>query len=176
MAVTFLAGLLSCASADAAFAQQSAPPPCSPAVRTALDFWIGDWTVALDTAKREPAGTERVERASKGMAVIERWSDVAGAEGTSLFSFDPWACTWHQLWITDDPAQVGGLKHKDLVALLPGGAVRFQGAYPGRRVVTVLDRTTLTPRADGTVHQVIEVSRDGGATWEASFDAIYTKR
>jgi hypothetical protein len=145
-------------------------------VRTALDFWVGEWKVALNTAQREPAGTDRVERASKGMAVIERWTDTGGGEGTSLFSFDPYACAWHQVWITDDPAQVGGLKHKDLVALLPGGGVRFQGAYPGRRVVTVLDRTTLTPRPDGTVRQVIEVSRDGGTTWETGFDAIYARR
>ncbi|HEV2644653.1 MAG TPA: hypothetical protein VGT98_18210 [Candidatus Elarobacter sp.] len=173
--VILSAGLFSCASGGAAFAQQAAPPPCSAAVRTALDFWVGDWTVTLATAQHERAGADRVERASKGAAVIERWADTAGGEGTSLFSFDPYACTWHQLWITDDPAQVGGLKHKDLVALLPGGGVRFQGAYPGRRAVTVLDRTTLTPRPDGTVRQVIEVSVDGGATWNTGFDAIYTR-
>ena len=167
--------LLFASGGGAAFAQQSAPPPCPAAVRTALDFWVGDWTVRLNTAQREAAGTDRVERVSKGAAAIERWTDTGGGEGTSLFSFDPYACTWHQLWITDDPTQVGGLKHKDLVALMPGGGVRFQGAYPGRRVVTVLDRTTLTPRPDGTVRQVIEVSRDGGATWEATFDAIYTR-
>ena len=181
--VILLASLLWCASGgSAAFAQQAAPPPCSAAVRTALDFWVGDWTVALNTPQHERAGDDRVERASSdkltmtSAAVIERWTDADGSEGTSLFSFDPFACTWHQLWITSDPAQPGGLKHKDLVALLPGGGVRFQGAYPGRRVMTVLDRTTLTPRPDGTVRQVIEVSGDGGATWNASFDAIYTRR
>ena len=176
MTVILFAGALSCASGGGAFAQQASPPPCSAAVRTALDFWVGDWTVALNTAQHERAGTDRVERASKGTAVIERWTDTSGGEGTSLFSFDPYACTWHQVWITDDPVQVGGLKHKDLVALLPGGGVRFQGAYPGRRVVTVLDRTTLTPQPGGTVRQVIEVSVDGGATWNAGFDAIYTRR
>lgn len=171
-----LAALLSCASGGgAALAQQAAPAPCSAAVRGALDFWVGDWNVALNTAQHERAGSDRVERASKGAAVIERWRDADGSEGTSLFSFDPFACTWQQLWITDDPARVGGLKHKVLVALLPGGGVRFQGAYPGRRAVTVLDRTTLTPRPDGTVRQVIEVSADGGSTWTAGFDAIYTR-
>jgi hypothetical protein len=154
-------------------AQQAAPPACAPAVRTALDFWVGDWIV---TVGRERAGTDRVERVSKGAGVIERWADTSGGEGTSLFSFDPYACTWHQLWITDAPEHVGGLKHKDLVALAPGGGVRFQGAYPGRTAVTVLDRTTLTPLADGTVHQVIEISTDGGTTWRSGFDAIYTRR
>ena len=154
-------------------AQQPAPSPCPPALPNALDFWVGDWTV---TAGGRPAGTDRVERVSKGAAIIERWTDTDGGEGTSLFSFDPYACTWHQLWITDSPAQVGGLKHKDLVALAPGTSVRFQGAYPGRRSVTVLDRTTLTKLADGTVRQLIEVSVDGGAVWQSAFDAIYRRR
>jgi hypothetical protein len=154
-------------------AQQAAPRPCPAAVRSALDFWLGDWTV---TTGGKRAGTDRVERVSKGAAVIERWTDIDGGQGTSLFSFDPYACTWHQLWITDAPERVGGLKHKDLVALLPGGGVRFQGAYPGRKAVTVLDRTTLTPRAGGTVRQVIDVSTDGGATWRTGFDALYARR
>jgi hypothetical protein len=165
-------GLAACFAAPVA-AQQAVPPPCPASVRGALDFWVGDWVV---TAQGQRAGTDRVERASKGAALIERWTDVDGSEGTSLFSFDPYACLWHQLWITDAPERVGGLKHKDLVAFGPGGSVRFQGAYPGRRAVTVLDRTTLTPLADGTVHQVIDTSLDGGATWQTGFDAIYTRR
>lgn len=154
-------------------AQQASPPPCSAAVRGALDFWVGDWVV---TVQGQRAGTDRVERVSKGAAIIERWNGAEGDEGTSLFSFDPYVCTWHQLWITDAPDRVGGLKHKDLVVLMPGGGVRFQGAYPGRRAVTVLDRTTLTPLADGTVRQVIETSTDGGTTWGNPFDAIYARR
>jgi hypothetical protein len=154
-------------------AQQPAPSPCPAAVAGALDFWIGDWTVAVGGRR---AGTDRVERVSKGAGVLERWTDADGSEGTSLFSFDPYACTWHQLWITDTPGQVGGLKHKDLVAFVPGASVRFQGAYPGRRTVTVLDRTTLTVLADGTVRQLIEISVDGGTVWQGAFDAIYTRR
>jgi hypothetical protein len=36
-----------------------------------------------------------------------------------------------------------------------------------------MDRTTLTPLAGGRVHQVIEISRDGGKNWETVFDAEY---
>ena len=39
---------------------------------------------------------------------------------------------------------------------------------------TYLDRTTLTPLADGRVHQRIEVSGDGVA-WRTVFDAIYVR-
>jgi hypothetical protein len=39
----------------------------------------------------------------------------------------------------------------------------------------VLDRTTLTPLADGRVRQVIERSSDGGTTWTTGFDAMYVR-
>jgi hypothetical protein len=32
---------------------------------------------------------------------------------------------------------------------------------------------SLTPLPGGTVRQVIEESRDGGATWQVGFDAVY---
>lgn len=177
-AASFVSLPLLCAAfgaiaAQPAGGQQPAPSPCPAAVRAALDFWVGDWVV---TVQAQRAGTDTVERVSNGAAVIERWTGSGGDVGTSLFSFDPYACTWHQLWITGTPEQVGGLKHKDLVALGPDRAVRFQSAYPGRRTLTVLDRTTLTPRADGTVRQVIEISTDGGATWTTGFDAVYARR
>ncbi len=69
----------------------------------------------------------------------------------------------------------GGVKEKRLIARYPNGAVRFQG-----EVVTleglVLDRTTLTPLPEGAVRQLIETSRDGGATWIVGFDAAYRRR
>ena len=78
--------------------------------------------------------------------------------------------------ITRDPSRPGGLKHKHLVATYPDGGVRFQGNLdlPNGRVI--LDRTTLTPLKDGSVHQLIEDSKDGGQTWIASFDAIYARK
>jgi hypothetical protein len=39
-----------------------------------------------------------------------------------------------------------------------------------------LDRTTLTPRGSGEVHQLIEVSLDGGREWKTTFDARYIRR
>lgn len=68
------------------------------------------------------------------------------------------------------------MKEKTLVEEFPDGGVRFQGEIPlpdGRKV---LDRTTLTPRPDGTVRQLIEQSSDAGKTWRVVFDAIYTRQ
>jgi len=109
-----------------------------------------------------------------GCAVTERWTDADGSHGESLFFYDAFAGHWQQIWITDTPTRVGGLKYKTLIATFPDGGVRFQGilpAPPGK--APILDRTTLTPLSGGTVHQVIEISKDGGTTWVDGFDAIY---
>ena len=151
----------------------AAPPACgdAPAGRW-LDFWIGEWTV---TAGGQHAGDNRIERAAGGCALLEHWQDRRGSTGVSLFFFSPASATWRQVWVTDRAAAPGGVKEKELVARYPDGSVRFQGAWRAGDAV-VLDRTTLTPRPDGSVRQLIETSRDGGATWTAGFDAIYTPR
>ncbi len=165
------------ASAQSVPPAASPPPaPCSAALRSALDFWAGDWVVTNATT-RAPIGTNRIERVSGGYAFVERWDGSSpGDEGTSLFYLDPRACTWRQTWVDAQPDVPGGLKHKELVAMLPGGGLRFQGVYPGRRFPFVLDRTTLTPEANGTLRQVIELSGNGGQTWAVGFDAIYARR
>ena len=73
------------------------------------------------------------------------------------------------------PADVQALvKEKAELRDHGGPGVRFQGSvvYPRG---TVLDRTTLTPRDDGTVRQLIEISSDGGDTWRVSFDGLYRR-
>ncbi len=50
----------------------------------------------------------------------------------------------------------------------PAGGVRFQTELATGDGATLLDRMTLTMEAEGRVHQVIEISRDHGATWETA--------
>jgi hypothetical protein len=74
-----------------------------------------------------------------------------------------------QLEITD----AGPIKEKRLIEDLNGSGVRFQSEIPHPDGSSHLDRTTLTPLPGGRVHQVIEISRDAGKTWETVFDAEY---
>lgn len=140
-----------------------------------LDFWFGTWEVR--EANGTLAGRDVVRPILHGCAVEEVWHGVdAGDEGQSLFLFDAFSGRWRQTWVTTQATQRGGLKYKDLVAHYPGGGVRFQGLLPGApSAATILDRTTLSPLPDHRVHQVIAVSRDGGDTWQVTFDAIYRK-
>ena len=131
----------------------------------ALDFWLGRWEVR--TLDGMLAGTNVIESVCGGYAILERWRDVSGGEGDSLFFFDRSVSTWRQVWVMD-----GHVKEKTLAAAEPG-CVRFEGhALAGE--MRIPDRTTLRALGDGTVSQRIEHSRDGGATWIVSFDAVYS--
>jgi hypothetical protein len=127
-----------------------------------LDFWLGRWSV--QTRDGEPAGVDVVEPVLDGTVVLEHWRNVGGGEGESFFYFDAVADTWKQVWM------FGGVAtHKQLAHAEPG-VVRFDGD-----IGAVPARTTLTRLADGSVAQLIEQSPDGGATWQTTFDAVYTR-
>jgi hypothetical protein len=157
----------------------AAPPPTSSACADeprlhALDFWLGDWDVFSGNDKD---GTNRIRSILHGCAVEELWRDVQGGEGRSLFYFDRASNRWKQVWVTEQGLAIGGTKEKvEQVELTTPTSVRFEGSYPGRSGVTVLDRTTLTRNPDRSVRQLIEVSLDDGATWRATFDAVYRPR
>ena len=109
-------------------------------------------------------------RELRGCVVQEHWSGAGGGNGTSFNHYDAARKVWHQSWVDDS----GG------ILLLDGGwrdgSMVLSGSHPGRAPgVTVTDRITWTPRADGSVRQWWQVTRDGGATWTTVFDGIYRR-
>lgn len=151
---------------------------CTGAPYDALDFWLGEWVVEANGVRQ---GTNRITRILDGCAVREEWTAEGGSRGESLF-YVTGAGEWRQVWVTENATQAGGVKEKTWVPLdgtgapgAPDGAVRFQGEVPLPAGGSVLDRTTLTPLAGGSVRQHIEISRDGGATWQTTFDAVYRR-
>jgi hypothetical protein len=138
-----------------------------------LDFWVGTWAV---TVHGEAAGTDRVTKIMDGCAVQEEWEDPDHHVGRSLFYVAPGSKRWRQVWVTDQAPEVGGTKEKAMVAHVTGESTRFQGELPLGDGRVILDRTTLTRVSADRVHQVIEISRDGGTTWRATFDAEYARQ
>lgn len=134
-----------------------------------LDFWVGEWDVYAD---EERAGGNKIEKILNGCAVIEHWTAADGGKGKSLFYVDADG-VWQQVWVTEFSANPGGMKEKTHIETLPNGATRFQGELRHPKIGTYLDRTTLTPLEEGEVSQVIEISRDGGESWQTTFDAVY---
>ncbi len=135
-----------------------------------LDFWVGNWIVTSNGTRQ---GTDRVTKIVGQCAVEEEWTDTNGHVGRSLFYVAPAVHRWRQVWVTDAAPAVGGTKEKAMVAHVTGQSARFQGELPLGDGRVVLDRTTLTKQNNGHVHQVIEISRDGGSTWQVGFDADY---
>lgn len=137
-----------------------------------LDFWVGTWDV-YDNHDGMLNGTDVVEKIVGGCALMENWREADGSGlGKSLFYYVKARKQWKQVWVTD----AGPIKEKQLIAELKDGGVRFQGEIPQLDGRSHLDRTTLTPLPGGRVHQVIEISRDAGKTWETVFDAEYRQR
>lgn len=167
-------------SVTSAFSQSSSskPDPTPPHPCNAdpdyhkIDFWVGAWDV-YDNHDGTLNGTDVVEKIVGGCAIIENWREADGSgEGKSLFYYQPAKKQWKQVWVTD----AGPIKEKALIEELKDGGVRFQGEILHHDGKSHLDRTTLTPLPGGRVHQVIEISRDAGKTWETVFDAEYRRR
>ena len=145
------------------------PPPqdCSAAEYRQFDFWIGEWAV---TNAGTPAGTNRIEAAMKGCAIVEQWTSARGGRGTSLNFYDRATKQWSQAWIDES----GNALH------LRGGLVdgRMVLSSAPRETGKGLDvqRITWSKNADGTVRQLWESSLDGGRTWSVAFDGSYSPR
>jgi tetratricopeptide (TPR) repeat protein len=139
--------------------------PCATGARyRAFDFWVGDWDVF---AADKQVGHNRIERILGGCALQENWTDLYGDTGRSLNYYDPASGKWKQNWVDEN----GGLVWYE--GEVRDGEMLFHGeniAADGRKL---LARVRLGPLTDGTVHHVIEHSKDGGKTWAVAFDAVY---
>lgn len=170
---TFLTVALSLIAISGPAVADDTPPCRATSEAKALDFWVGDFDVVLNTEERPAAGANHIERVLGGCAIIENWTGASGYQGKSLFTFDARANTWSQVWVTGDTSKPWGLKVKHMTGIAEDGSVFFQSTQTTGDGGSYLDRTTLTPMADGVFRQLIEISRDGGETWQATFDALY---
>jgi hypothetical protein len=158
-----------CAISVGAAAQEGTPkpPPCSGPEYRQFDFWLGEWNV---TQKGKPAGTSKISPILGGCVVLEEWKSAKGPyAGKSFNRYDAGTGKWEQFWV--DTA---------------GGVLRLSGEYKDGKMVLegktsgdqgdVLDKITWYNNDDGTVRQVWEKSKDGGATWNAVFNGLYEKK
>lgn len=165
--------LLAAASGPAMAGAEERPSACSEDTAFGwLDFWLGSWDVLIEDKLR---GRNEIRKILDGCAVTEEWINAEGRRGFSLFYFEPAGRTWKQIWVTDRALGQGGVKEKALVERFPDGGVRFQGEIPLPDGRHYLDRTTLLPLGRDEVRQRIEISTDGGESWQTVFDARYVR-
>jgi len=143
--------------------------PLSDSVYHQLDFWLGDWRVFAGE-KHELAARAHIETLLKGAAVSMAWSDVDGSEVKEWFYYDPSIRHWKQLFISD----TGSVKTRDMTEAAPD-RLCFVGLISKADGGSYLDRSTVTPLPDRRIHQVLDRSKDKGATWQTYYDCYYER-
>lgn len=133
-----------------------------------LDFLIGTWQVTL--ADRTSVGVNSITKTLQGYAIEEKWSAASGDQSRSLYTFDQAAGTWSQVAISDSGyvSQRRAEKVKD--------GVRFVGESRGPSGSVLRTRVTYVRLGDDMMSCKVEHSPENGAEFEATFEAIYTKR
>lgn len=169
--VSFL--LLAVAQGPAPSAPPKAPPApgaaCTPAAFRQFDFWIGEWDVVNQrppAGRTPPTSRSRISRILDGCAVLEEYETPNGYAGKSLNFHDAKAGRWNQVWIDN-----GGTP-----LFLAGGLQGASMVLRDKPASGPINRITWTPMEGGKVRQHWEISKDGGRTWETSFDGLYTPR
>ncbi len=168
-AVTLLA-LLSAVTLLAQTPTSPAPLPSPPPINHEFDFWLGEWQVTTPDGKA--AGTSRIESVAEGHGLLENWTGdpaAGGGNGKSLNCYNLGTRQWQQFWI----GSRGGVL--ELAGGLHDGSMVLSGSHTVRGQ-SLLERITWTPKADGTVRQFWEQSRDGGKSWQPVFDGLYRKK
>ena len=155
-------------SSPATAAQPPAPgAACKPAAFREFDFWVGEWDV---TNQKPPAGRtpptsrSKISRILDGCAVLEEYQTPGGYAGKSLNFYDAKVGKWNQVWIDNGATPLflkGGMEGSSMVM---------------RDESNPINRITWSPVEGGKVRQHWELSKDGGRTWETSFDGLYTPR
>jgi hypothetical protein len=169
MSILVLPLLLAAPTGPVAPAPQTPPPKmdCSAPEFRGFDFWLGSWNV---TVQGKPAGTNVIESAMQGCALIEHWTSSTGGHGTSLNFYDRRTKTWSQAWIDEG----GNALH--LSGDLTDGRMILQSAPRTTPQGVVVQRITWSKNADQSVRQVWESSTDGGKTWSVAFDGRYVRQ
>lgn len=156
----------------AALAAAAPAPPTAVCVKPEyrqFDFWAGQWDV-FATGSHYLVGHSLVEKLYNGCVLRENWSGRGGSTGGSLNLYDATSGRWRQTWADS----TGGLT--EYSGQLVGRDMRFIATQTDLRTRALLvRRMTFSPLPDGSVRQLIEVSRDSGASWTVDSDLTYRR-
>jgi hypothetical protein len=165
------AALVALGASGAKAQSESSAPPAAPCARDSLyrrfDFWIGSWLVT--TPGGTPVGTSRVDVVSGGCAILESWRSVRGAEGKSLNTYDAARGQWRQFWV----GQAGGLTDYSRSEWDGKALVFYADVAASNGKAASVYRLSFTPLDSDVVRQFGEVSKDGGRSWQTTYDFRY---
>jgi hypothetical protein len=139
-----------------------------PSARTReLDFLVGSWTVS--TADGLVLGTSVVKTDLSDCLIEERFESSKGYQAVSFTYLDRVEQRFYRTYIDSEAERL------ELSGDFASGALVLSGTdgVPGGRAQV---RVTFEPVSTGDVRQTVEISRDGGVTWESGLVLRYTRR
>lgn len=170
-AIAVAMGLSGPLSAHTATATAKPSATCTAPAYRQFDFWLGDWdTYRVDASGHVPGDAKsvarnRVSSILGGCVLHEVYRRADGYTGESFTIYDATRQRWHQSWVTNQ-----------------GELLEADGTRQGRQIVLtassrdahgeMLLRVSWAPQGDG-VRETAVMSRDGGKTWQPSFDILF---
>jgi hypothetical protein len=170
--IAVLAGILAAApltlTPRAFGAVEESSCAANPASR-ALDFWLGEWTIAAPSGS--PNATSRVALELDKCLVVERWNGGRGHIGENFFGYSADDKIWHGLFADNQ-----GRVHVFLRGEVTSSSAAFTGPSRGPNGKAVLNRVTVRPVSTNQVEQIWQKSSDDGKTWTTAFRGEYTRK
>ena len=135
-----------------------------------FDFMLGSWDVHQGNGNGAQ-GTATFTKTVTNCLVEEQFAGPGGYAGMSYNTFDVFTQRWVRTYVDTDGQRLhmtGGLS--------ADGAMVLTGTRRGGAGGPVEVRIAWEPAGEGRVVQRWTYSRDGGATWQAEKEIVYTKR
>ena len=135
----------------------------------ALDFWLGEWTVAAPGGSA--AATSSVALDLDKCMVVERWDGGRGHTGENLLAYSADDESWHGMFADNE-----GRVHVFVDGKASPGETRLSGPSRGPNGESILNRVTIRRIDQNNVEQAWEKSADGGKTWTIAFRGEYSRK
>src|ERR1700751_1261425 len=153
---------------QASAATDAASCAANPANR-ALDFWLGQWTIAAPGGAANATSTITLQLDK--CLVVERWDGGRGHTGENVLAYSADDQSWHGFF-ADNEGRVPVFFH----GKASPGSTQFSGPSRGPHGETILNRVTISRINADQVQQLWQKSSDDGKTWTTTFRGQYTRK
>ncbi|MGN6396185.1 MAG: tetratricopeptide repeat protein [Mucilaginibacter sp.] len=137
-----------------------------------FDFWVGDWDT-YPTGSKFLTGRSHVEVMAGGCAILENFTSVQAYTGKSFNYYDPAKGKWEQDWVGSGGA---GDRTRYYNGEYRDGAMHFTSETTDAKGNKTLGNFIFYNIDKNTVRQYLELSTDGGKTYQVSYDLTYIRR
>jgi hypothetical protein len=134
-----------------------------------FDFMVGTWDVHQGNGNGSQ-GTATFSKDLTNCLLEEHFEGPGGYEGMSFNTFDAFTQKWVRTWVDNDGQRIL------MTGSLQNGAMVLHGTKNGSAERAIEVRITWTPVEPSRVTQLWEYSRDGGESWQAGQQIVFTKR